>query len=309
MRAGGALGLHALSLTLSLAVNVGVFYALDRSVSVPDTASWARAKALAQKERQSVEFEFVETPPGPPLGLDKKTRKIGSHDSQSRDPERLNPATGDYPKIKQRGPSDQLAQMKNPSGVPVVPRPPQTAQAPRPAQPQPAAPQPSAASDLKTPAILPPAQPQAPSQPRAASVPTEPMLGLTGADKITTQQMTKSETRGAKLYGMTAFESKGTAMGVYMQNLKEKMWLAWFPSIGFKYPPEHRTADAVIGITLDRQGRVKFVKIVQSWGSPLFATYCMEAVQRAGSFGPVPEEIFALSGKEDVEINFAFHYR
>ena len=38
--------------------------------------------------------------------------------------------------------------------------------------------------------------------------------------------------------------------------------------------------------------------------SPLFASYCMEAVQRASGFGPVPREILELIGKDELEIKF-----
>ena len=94
-----------------------------------------------------------------------------------------------------------------------------------------------------------------------------------------------------------------------MKNLKEKIWLAWFPPIAFKYPSEFRGADAVIQFTLNRAGEVKIIRVAEDGGNHLFAAYCLEAVQRVPDFGPVPAEILALLGKEDIEIDFTFHYR
>ena len=114
---------------------------------------------------------------------------------------------------------------------------------------------------------------------------------------------------GARLYGVTSFEATGSGMGVYMKNLKEKIWLAWYPYLAFHYPQDYRGADAVVSILLDKKGDVKIVRLVESQGSALFASYCLEAVQKASSFGPLPEEILALIGKDELELKFGFHYR
>jgi outer membrane biosynthesis protein TonB len=133
--------------------------------------------------------------------------------------------------------------------------------------------------------------------------------GLTGQDKITTQEMSRAQSHGAALFGVTSFEATGSGMGEYMKNLKEKIWLAWFPYLAFHYPQDTRGADAVVSITLDAQGKVKILRLIENEGSPVFATYCLEAIQRAGTFGPLPEEILILTGKDEFEIKFGFHYR
>ena len=101
----------------------------------------------------------------------------------------------------------------------------------------------------------------------------------------------------------------GSDMGIYMKNVKERIWLAWFPYLSFQYPNDFQAADAVISFTLDAKGEVKSVKVLDSYGSLLFTTFCTQVVQRASGFGPVPKEILALLGREDLEIRFAFHYR
>ena len=135
------------------------------------------------------------------------------------------------------------------------------------------------------------------------------MQGLTGQDKITTQESGKMKSAGAQLQGMTSFEATGSGMGEYMKNMKERIWLAWFPYLAYKYPMDARGADTVLSVVLSAKGEVKIVRLLESDGNELFSAFCMEAVQRAGGFGPLPQEILALLGKEELEIKFGFHYR
>ena len=139
--------------------------------------------------------------------------------------------------------------------------------------------------------------------------PQTPIQGLTGQDKIITQEMTKFKSRGAEIFGVTSFEATGSGMGAYMKNLKEKIWLSWFPYLAFKYPQDFKSADVVIRFTLNQKGEVKILQVLESQGSPLFASVCMDAIQRASGFGEVPQEMLALMGKDEIEIKFGFHYR
>jgi outer membrane biosynthesis protein TonB len=144
---------------------------------------------------------------------------------------------------------------------------------------------------------------------KAPSPGKNPTAGSAGQDKISTQEMSRSASHGAQLYGTTSFEATGSGMGEYMKNLKEKIWLNWFPYLMTRYPQDFKTADAVLSILLNEKGDVKIVKLVESDGSPLFAAFCVEAVQRASNFGPVPKEILALVGKDELELKFGFHYK
>ena len=91
--------------------------------------------------------------------------------------------------------------------------------------------------------------------------------------------------------------------------LKEKIWFAWYPYIAFQYPRDFQPADALLSFTLDAKGEVKRVEVISSEGDGLFTTFCLRAVQEASGFGPLPEEIKALIGKEELELKFGFHYR
>ena len=149
---------------------------------------------------------------------------------------------------------------------------------------------------------------QKPSPHISASPPRQAVEGLTGRDRITTSEVSKSRSHGAQLYGVTSFEATGSGMGVYIKNMKEKIWLAWFPYLMVHYPKDFKTADALVSFKLNAKGEVKIVQILESTGSPLFSAFCMESVQRASPFGPLPQEILDLTGKDELEIKFAFHY-
>ena len=107
---------------------------------------------------------------------------------------------------------------------------------------------------------------------------------------------------------MTSFDATGSGMGGYMKTLRERIWLAWFPYLAFHYPKDFKSADAVVEFRLDASGQVRSVRILSSEGSPVFAAFCMEAVQRAAPYGPVPPEVLDLTGKDELEVRFAFHF-
>ena len=121
--------------------------------------------------------------------------------------------------------------------------------------------------------------------------------------------MGRIKSPGTMLFGQTSFEATGSGMGEYMKRLKEKIWLSWFPYLAYQYPQDFRGADVVVSFMLDPKGEVKIVRILDSAGSPIFASYCVEAVRKASGFGPLPKEILELVGKDGLEIKFGFHYR
>ena len=134
------------------------------------------------------------------------------------------------------------------------------------------------------------------------------MPGVAGPDRITTPATSRAKSHGAQIHGAASFEATGSGMGAYVKNMKEKVWLSWFPYLAFHYPMDFRAADAVIEFTLNAGGEIRTVNVAKSEGSPLFAAFCVEAVQRAGPFGPLPREVLDLTGKDQIEVKFEFHY-
>ena len=316
-------------LTASAALNTLAFISVDQAFLYQGKA---RQILLEQKMRQQESgvfpIEYVEAPalvkPQKPV----KARRVSDRDSVLRDSSRSVDRTASSPKIEKKGPSDQLAQARpKPVATPVQASAPQkAAQAmdaappasePKPKQPQKVAEDPGAIAP-EEPSIQAPQQEKSPqaqqsSKAQAPSPAQEPRSGkkeASGVDRIIAQAMTRSKSAGgARLSGTTSFDAMGSDVGIYMKNLKEKIWLAWYPYLAFQYPNDFRAADALLQITLSPEGEVKQVKVLSSYGSPVFTTFCAEAIQRASGFGPIPKEILALLGKEVLEIQFAFHYR
>lgn len=295
---GASLLIHATAL-YSFEPLIGLHNTLGEKIQT-DTA-------LKTNKRERIELEYIEAPKSAPAVSPKKTtRKISSRDAVAQDLLRVKRDIGKLPAIVHIGGADQLAQKEGPvprAGiVPSKPAPPQPPAAagftPQPAKPS-EGPKPGANSVQKSPAENQPPRPSSPAQAPAEGG---------GGDKITTQETAKTRSSGARFYGLTSFEATGSGMGVYMKNLKEKIWVAWYPYLAFKYPQDMQAADAVLSIVLDKKGEVRIVRLLESKGSPLFAAYCMEAVQRASGFGPLPQEILALIGKDELELKFAFHY-
>ena len=138
--------------------------------------------------------------------------------------------------------------------------------------------------------------------------PSPAAKGQASRDKINLTALSRLRSHGAQVYGMTSFDATGSGMGQYMKNLRERIWMAWFPYLSFHYPKDFKSADAVLEFRLDASGQVLSVRVLDSDGSPLFPALCMEAVQRAAPFGPLPPEVLDLIGKDELDVQFAFHF-
>ena len=330
-------------LAASAALNVAAMVSVDRAFLYEGQKTLIlQQQKRMQEERDKLPFEFVESPQVK-SERPSSARKMSNRDSLARDRQKNKTADNPAPIIQKEGPADQLAQSRAKSAPTQRPSPAirpqkemkksdslsrqeQARPQPQPKpQPKPKAPEKPAAEEKMSPRerqeevrvpTPPPAPPKSLNPPSPADQQKRPgqeaqtgRRQFSGIDRITTQEMIRAKTRGASLSGATSFDAMGSDMGIYMKNLKEKIWLAWYPYLAFQYPSDFQTADAVISMTLDAKGDVKMVKVLGSDGSPLFSTFCTEAVQRASGFGPVPKEIRALLGKDEIEIKFAFHYR
>ena len=301
------------TLTASALINAGVLFSMDHAAVQYDRAHRVEQQRLAAKRgADALDFEFVEAPPVAHAQRPRQTRRIADRDSLNQDRTGAGKSPQDAPQAKTPGLAAQLMQLQ---GKPFsVPSP---ASSPSPASPP--APQDQTPQEKKTEpgmtdetrlvraADLAPAQP--PSKPSPALQPNPAaQQGMGGVDRITASEMSRTRSHGAQLYGVTSFEATGSGMGVYIRNMKEKIWLSWFPYLVVHYPKDFKSADALMSFTLDVQGNIKTVKILEQKGSPLFAAFCAESIQRVGSFGPLPREILDLTGKDELEIKFAFHY-
>ena len=336
------------TLVASAALNTAGLLLVDRSIeSRALKLEVMKQEMRARAARENIFFDFIESPSVlQPQSPQKRPRRVSNKDSASQDLLKDKAGKEGPPASAETGPADQLSQIRpNPDVQPdpsrlvkarpetqrAEPSPPveapkkETAPSLEPPGSETPAPKPETAhSEEGFPAMkekeAPPAPAEAAVKPSAPESPVtqkaqpeiKPRAGsqaLSGIDRISTREMTKAKSKGARLFGITSFDAMGSDMGVYMKNLKEKVWLSWYPYLAFQYPTDFHAADATVSFMLNAKGEIKQVKLLDSYGSPVFSAFCIEAVQRASGFGPVPKEILALLGKEEIEIKFAFHYR
>jgi outer membrane biosynthesis protein TonB len=295
--------------TASLIFHGAILFSLDRTTYFSELR--ALRQEQIQRQKSAIQFEFVEAPPKANPQVPVKTKKISDRDAVNQDLLKDKSRAAVSPQTKANGIADQLAQKRGkPAQAPMPMVEPAKTQKPQEELQKPEKQTPT--KDLGMKPLTPEAKQEVkvqPVQPKPAVEPKPEVKGQPGQDKITTQEMAKAKSPGAQLFGLTSFEATGSGMGEYMKNLKERIWLAWFPYLAFKYPGGFTGADAVISITINAKGEVKILKLLVSEGDPFFATFCMEAVQRASGFGPLPKEILALIGKDELELKFGFHYR
>lgn len=320
----------ATSLAVSLAVNGTLIYSFERAALW--NARQAELVKLAAQNKNRLEFEFVEAPAKVRPEMPRKTKRISSRDALNQGQKAAPEST--MSGIEQKGPADQLRQKRGSGGAEPSPKV-DLAKASVKSEPSPqnketkvempekAKDATSMAAPVEAPVEKPKpretredihmlAEPRPKSDERMPQQPVKPnpaAPGVTGQDKVDTAQMAKTTSVSAQFFGITSFETTGSGMGEYMKGLKEKVWLSWYPYLSFHYPMDQRSADVVLSVRLNKFGDVKAVRILDSYGEPLFATYCMEAIQRAGNFGKLPDEILALLKDEELEIKFGFHYR
>ena len=288
--------------TASLLLNGAVFYSFDQAMLVREK-QYARQAQKRLKEKP-MQFEFVEVPAETRPEKPRPTRRIASRDALNRDLSPDKSGASGAPRASRPARADQLAQRQK--GV--------SSQAQPGILPQEEAPRTRQEAERKQPdsQSLPKAARAAADAEKAAPAaePRAPGRGQGGRDKITTPEAAMDvKSTGARFYGFTSFEATGSGMGVYMKNLKEKVWLSWFAYLSFKYPRHFKGVDAIFGFTLAAHGEVKSVEVLDNGGDAVFADYCAGAVRRAGGFGDLPKDILALLGKDELEIRCAFHYR
>ncbi len=298
--------------TISLAIHGLSLFSLDRVMSLDSQRLSEARHPLRQQPQGSIQFEFIEAAPQVSLSKPPEdAKKISDRDALNQDSIQDKSIAQILPSTSVQGLSDQLVQRQGSATQVPAPKiePEKAVEA---TSERPTEENKKEASIVQIPSPdtekieskMPP-----PREPKPLIEPKPERMGSQGQDKIIAQEMSKVKSNAAALFGVTSFEATGSGMGAYMKNLKEKIWLSWFPYLAFQYPQDFRGADVVISFTLNAKGEVKILKVIESRGSKLFASYCMEAIQKVPSFGPVPEEILVLIGKDELEIRFGFHYR
>ncbi len=276
--------------SLSIFFHAAFLWSFETVAPIYQEKVFLRPKEILPKKSDKLEFEYIEVPPQ--KLIQRKPipgKKISERDALNQDLSKKQSKSNQPPAAARIGNADQLAQKR---GSRTVARHSEVAKA-------------TEESHHNDDGIL----RRSPKEQRTPQDDEKPNPAKPSGGKIMTQEVARSKSGGATLYGMVSFEATGSGMGEYMKRLKERVWLAWFPYLSFKYPLDARGASAVVSFVLDANGEIKRMQLLQSDGSGVFASYCLEAVRKAAGFGPLPKEILALLGKDELEIKFGFNYR
>lgn len=177
-----------------------------------------------------------------------------------------------------------------------APRPPQTQDAEAPAQVTPQPPQPVRAAPptvpapapqpavRKTPVAEPPPRPAQPvaAQPQAAS--PEPVQTAMAASELRPPPTAAAQQRAAPDHGLIA-----SLEDAYRAALRQAIEANKF------YPKRasrmRREGSVIVDFSVDRDGRIRDVRVHRSSGTQMLDQAAVEAVRRLGRFRPIPEEI------------------
>lgn len=264
--------------SVSLAAHGAVFMTLNQAAFDTQIRLANEQRTILSQRNERLEFQFIEAPPKKAARKPLHTNKISSHDALNQDMLKDKSKADVLPFTARQSLGDQLAQLRGSSFQKASSK----------MEPSPAPHNAKAESDKQTEeaksgvrhserAL---AGEESPREMRSfasgaflrkqeagaqddvkkdglnrAKADEKPEVrGTGGPDKITTQEMGRIKSPGARLFGQTSFEATGSGMGEYMKQLKEKIWLAWFPYLAFQYPQDFRGADVVLSFTLDPQG-------------------------------------------------------
>lgn len=274
----------------SIAINSAMLYSVDHAATLRYQKNRIAAlETIAKKSSGPIAFEYVESPKVHVRKPLKKSSRISDHDAVNQDLTRDKSSATGAPQAAMLGHAEQLTQRRGEPSPPAMRAPVEM--------------RPDAGYPMKDEPVV-----KENSQKSKTSQTIPPARQSTATDRIMVSEISRAKSHGVQLYGTISFEATGSGMGVYMKNLKERIWLAWFPYLTVHYPKDFKTADAVVSFTLDAKGDIKVAELLENKGSALFAAFCLESVKKAAPFGPLPQEILDLLGKDELEIRFAFHY-
>ena len=168
-----------------------------------------------------------------------------------------------------------------------------------PPRPAPPAPQPNPSPVVNPPAVSRPN----PTPPQVATAPTPPkgnasLLGGTLSKDARQAQLDQEANTTRNAPGPTQLAARQEVdLGPYLANLRRRVQERWNPHT----PDQQR--QAVIGFTINRDGQISNMRVLQTSGNAQTDTETILAIQRAAPFGALPEQY----PHNKLEIEFTFN--
>jgi outer membrane biosynthesis protein TonB len=98
--------------------------------------------------------------------------------------------------------------------------------------------------------------------------------------------------------------AKKTPLGVYMKQVSEAVGSRWNYNV-VSHRDLYPTGEARVAFKVDREGKVKSIKVTSNTSNATFAFMCQQCVQEAELAPPPPDAIDALHD-EMLEIGYTF---
>jgi TonB family protein len=175
------------------------------------------------------------------------------------------------------------------------------------AQPQPSAAPQESASPSVAPSVQPTATPLPDQLAMLKSTPTpRPSVAPTPQQPGSAYRAQKQQTRlsgSISNRGASSLNALGTPLGRYQKQLYDAIGSRWYSYVGQR--GENSIGTVRLAFSVDRSGRVRNLKVIQSSSNETFANICIQSVQEV-QMPPIPEDVASTLPSEGLETELSF---
>ncbi|HQE82623.1 MAG TPA: TonB C-terminal domain-containing protein [Candidatus Hydrogenedentes bacterium] len=107
--------------------------------------------------------------------------------------------------------------------------------------------------------------------------------------------------------GFVGFEAMEHELGPYLKEVRDRVERNWRAALEMRFSGVARTK-AVLECAINSQGKLVYVKIVESGDSPTFAMLCKQSIEKAAPFPRFPFDVPAIYRTQNLEIRWTFSY-
>jgi hypothetical protein len=104
--------------------------------------------------------------------------------------------------------------------------------------------------------------------------------------------------------GISSVNALGTPLGRYQKYVADAIGSRWYSGVG-KMQDMFKLGTAQLVFRVDRDGKVKDLKVIENTNNEAFAAYCIQSVQEA-KLPPMPEDLAATVPPEGLAADFPF---
>lgn len=247
-----------------------------------------------------VPIEFVDSPqtPAPPApGETIPPRMISDKTTGARDQAPADrPVTG-KPRLEGKRQGHSLPKPLSAPASRAAVQKPQAAPTPSPEKPLP----PSRVKHADGIAVMSPS----PSKP---TVPKEVTVDLTmRRSDVMGTAASRSDSDKALSAGTPSFAATGSDLGRYIKEMKEKIWIQWFPFVAMTYH-QNISTEIVVHYRIMPDGQLQDLVAHRVEGDAFLAEHTLAAIRKAAPFGPLPLEALEQSPDRSLRVVFTFYY-